>query len=68
MQQPSFSPDLGNAPHVASRPVAGQPALAIAAKQLPTALLARLIQEVQNEAQPGIAAYNRMHNRHNRGR
>lgn len=42
--------------------------LVVDARQAPNALLARLIQEVQHEAQPTLTAYNRTHNRHNRGR
>lgn len=59
--QPLVSlPEPGGSPQPATQ--------AIAAKQVPPALLERLIREVQNDAQPGVAAYNRMHNRHNRGR
>jgi hypothetical protein len=32
------------------------------------ALLTRLIDEVKNESQNNLLAYNRTHNRHNRGR
>ena len=42
--------------------------LVVEAQQVPSALLARLLQEVQHEAQPNLTAYNRTHNRHNRGR
>jgi hypothetical protein len=34
----------------------------------PSAVLARLIEEVRNEKADGPHAYNRMHNRHNRSR
>ncbi|RZK44970.1 MAG: hypothetical protein EOO61_01845 [Hymenobacter sp.] len=42
--------------------------LIMEAKKAPSALLARLIQEVKTEAQSNVLAYNRTHNRHNRGR
>lgn len=37
-------------------------------KKIPNTLLIRLIDEVKNESQNGLMAYNRTHNRHNRGR
>ena len=43
-------------------------AISIDAKKLPNALLKRLIEEVKYEAENNISAYNRSHNRHNRGR
>lgn len=42
--------------------------LVIEAKKVSNSLLERLIREVRTEAQPNILAYNRTHNRHNRGR
>jgi hypothetical protein len=42
--------------------------LVMDAHQAPSALLARLIQEVQHETSSTLTAYNRTHNRHNRGR
>ncbi len=36
--------------------------------QLPSPVLARLIEEVRNEEPSGIDAYSRFHNRHNRSR
>ncbi|GAB2563484.1 YhhA family cyclophane-containing RiPP [Spirosoma areae] len=42
--------------------------LVIEAKKAPNSLLERLIREVRTEAQLNILAYNRTHNRHNRGR
>jgi hypothetical protein len=36
--------------------------------KIPNVVLQRLIQEVQYESQNNILAYNRTHNRHNRGR
>ena len=53
-------------PHQAVR--ASEETLVISAQQVPNALLARLIQEVKHEAQSTLTAYNRTHNRHNRGR
>ena len=47
---------------------ASEERLVISAQQVPNALLSRLIQEVQYEAQSTLTAYNRTHNRHNRGR
>jgi len=37
-------------------------------KVVPSPVLARLIEEVRIEKAEGPAAYNRMHNRHNRSR
>jgi hypothetical protein len=42
--------------------------LVMDAHQVPSALLARLVQEVQSDAASTVTAYNRTHNRHNRGR
>lgn len=42
--------------------------LSLDIKKVPNALLERLIREVKTEAQPNVLAYNRTHNRHNRGR
>jgi len=42
--------------------------ISIDASQIPNAVLKRLIEEVQYENQNNISAYNRSHNRHNRGR
>ena len=42
--------------------------LSIDASNIPNAVLKRLIEEVQYESQNNISAYNRSHNRHNRGR
>lgn len=42
--------------------------LSVDAKKVPNTLLERLIREVKTEAQPSVIAYNRTHNRHNRGR
>jgi hypothetical protein len=36
--------------------------------KVPNAVLKRLIEEVKYESQNNISAYNRTHNRHNRGR
>ncbi|WP_408941447.1 YhhA family cyclophane-containing RiPP [Hymenobacter ginsengisoli] len=61
------NPPLSNNPlHHPDRFADG--ALLIDAQQAPSALLARLIQEVQNESHSTLTAYNRTHNRHNRGR
>ena len=35
---------------------------------IPNPVLQRLIQEVKHEKQNKVASYNRLHNRHNRGR
>ena len=35
---------------------------------IPNPVLKRLIEEVRHEQQNNIGAYNRLHNRHNRGR
>ncbi len=40
----------------------------IEVNQIPSPVLARLIEEVRNEEIYSINAYNRMHNRHNRSR
>lgn len=37
-------------------------------KEISSPVLARLIEEVRNEATHNAQAYNRMHNRHNRSR
>ena len=37
-------------------------------KEIPSPVIARLIEEVRNEEVHSINAYNRMHNRHNRSR
>lgn len=42
--------------------------LSIDAKQIPNAVLQRLIAEVKHDRENNIFAYNRTHNRHNRGR
>jgi phosphoribosylaminoimidazole carboxylase (NCAIR synthetase) len=42
--------------------------LSIDANNVPNAVLKRLIEEVKLESQNHILAYNRSHNRHNRGR
>jgi hypothetical protein len=42
--------------------------ISIDASHIPSAVLTRLIEEVRHEHQNQIAAYNRTHNRHNRGR
>jgi hypothetical protein len=63
MQNPSLSNNS-----VSPHDKAADGVLLIAAQQAPNALLARLIQEVQNDAHPTPTAYNRTHNRHNRGR
>lgn len=47
---------------------ASEESLVISAQRVPNALLARLIQEVRHEAHSTLTAYNRTHNRHNRGR
>jgi hypothetical protein len=61
----SISP-LQNSLHQPAK--ASEETLVISAQQVPNALLSRLIQEVQHEAQSTLTAYNRTHNRHNRGR
>jgi hypothetical protein len=43
-------------------------AIKVDASQVPNAVLQRLIEEVRHDRQSNIAAYNRMHNRHNRSR
>jgi hypothetical protein len=40
----------------------------IEVSQIPSPVLARLIEEVRNEEPSTITAYNRYHNRHNRSR
>lgn len=42
--------------------------LSIDANKIPNAVLKRLIEEVRHEHQNNVTAYNRTHNRHNRGR
>lgn len=42
--------------------------LAIELEKIPSVVLQRLIEEVQYERENNIQAYNRTHNRHNRGR
>ena len=42
--------------------------LVVDSTELPSAALRRLVKEVENEAQSVAGAYNRTHNRHNRGR
>lgn len=43
--------------------------LTLKPQSLPSAVLERLIEEVRNEdCSPESSAYNRFHNRHNRGR
>ncbi len=42
--------------------------LEVDTSKLPSAVLARLIEEVQNEETSTTHAYDRVHNRHNRGR
>lgn len=42
--------------------------LVVEPAKMPNALLERLIREVKTEAQSNVLAYNRTHNRHNRGR
>ena len=42
--------------------------ISIDACNVPNAVLKRLIEEVKYETQNNISAYNRSHNRHNRGR
>lgn len=42
--------------------------VSVEASQVPNAVLKRLIEEVKNESPNNILAYNRTHNRHNRGR
>ncbi len=37
-------------------------------EEIPSAVLKRLIEEVRSETLDPAAAYNRVHNRHNRGR
>ena len=53
-EQATVSQDLGS--------------ISVDASKVPNAVLQRLIEEVQNENQNNILAYNRTHNRHNRGR
>lgn len=62
-QSLSLLPDSLHQPAKASEEM-----LIIPVQQVPNALLARLIQEVQHETQSTLTAYNRTHNRHNRGR
>lgn len=42
--------------------------LEVDTSKLPSAVLARLIEEVRNEETSTTRAYDRVHNRHNRGR
>ncbi len=42
--------------------------ISIDASKFPNMVLKRLIEEVKNESINNITAYNRTHNRHNRGR
>lgn len=42
--------------------------LTINVEDIPSSVLKRLIGEVQFEAKNDVSAYNRTHNRHNRGR
>ena len=42
--------------------------LEVDTSKLPSAVLARLIEEVRNEEASTTRAYDRVHNRHNRGR
>lgn len=42
--------------------------VSVNANEVSNVLLKRLIEEVQYESQNNISAYNRSHNRHNRGR
>ena len=41
--------------------------LEVDTSKLPSAILARLVEEVQNEETSLTRAYDRVHNRHNRG-
>jgi len=51
----------------AKRPV-GSALLEVDTRTIPSLVLARLIEEVRNESQVPTQVYNRVHNRHNRGR
>jgi hypothetical protein len=42
--------------------------LEVDTSKLASAVLARLIEEVRNERRPTTPVYDRVHNRHNRGR
>lgn len=42
--------------------------ISIDASKVQSSVLQRLIEEVKHESQNNIAAYNRLHNRHNRSR
>ena len=42
--------------------------ISVEASKVPNAVLKRLLEEVKYESQNNILAYNRTHNRHNRGR
>jgi hypothetical protein len=42
--------------------------ISIDAASVPNAVLSRLIEEVRNDSANNLLAYNRTHNRHNRGR
>ena len=42
--------------------------LSIDASKVPNPVLQRLIEEIQDESQNNVTAYNRLHNRHNRTR
>lgn len=63
MSQPPYSSDSPLQP-VSSVPLS----IVVTAEQVDNAVLKRLIQEVQVENHNNINAYNRTHNRHNRGR
>lgn len=43
-------------------------AYAVDPRTIPNPVLQRLIQEVRHEKQNKVTSYNRVHNRHNRGR
>ena len=42
--------------------------LEVDTSKIASAVLARLIEEVRNEKRPSTPVYDRVHNRHNRGR
>ena len=62
MEQNSMIINNTDALESSSKPVS------VEVNKVPNAVLKRLIEEVKYESQNNISAYNRTHNRHNRGR
>jgi len=53
---------------ISEEEISASKTISIDASEVRSSILQRLIEEVKQENQNGIAAYNRLHNRHNRSR